>query len=341
MRLLILGGTLFLGRHLVEAALAGGHEVTLFNRGQHNPTLYPELEKLRGDRDGNLEALRGRRWDAVIDTCGYVPRVVQASAELLAGAVDHYTFISSISVYRGFSTSGMDEDALVGTLPDGTVEEVTGETYGPLKALCEQAAERAMPGRVLNVRAGLIVGPHDPTDRFTYWPQRVAQGGDVLAPGDPGRRVQFIDARDLAEWNVRMAQAGQAGTYNVTGPDHALTMGALLEQCKATSGSDARFVWVSDRFLLEERVTPWTELPLWIPADRTDMAGFLSVSCGRAIAAGLTFRPLADTVRDTLAWDDGRAGAPAPGAGSGAGVRGAGLAPGREAELLAAWRARS
>ncbi len=209
MKLLVLGGTVFLGRHLVEAATARGHSVTLFNRGQHNPELYPEVEKLRGDRDSDLSALQGRRWDAVIDTCGYLPRAVRASAELLADAVDHYTFISSISVYADFHTPAMDESAPVGTLADETVEEVTGETYGPLKALCEQAAERALPGRVLNIRPGLIVGPHDPTDRFTYWPVRVARGGEVLAPGRPHVPVQVIDGRDLAEWTVRMVEARQ------------------------------------------------------------------------------------------------------------------------------------
>src|SRR5262245_38592594 len=193
MKLLILGGTVFLGRYLVETALAHGHEVTLFNRGQHNPDLYPDVEKLHGDRDGGLDILRGRRWDAVIDTCGYVPRVVRASAELLAGAVDHYTFISSISAYPSFKAIGNDERPPVGTLADPTVEEVTGESYGPLKALCEQAVEQALPGRTLNIRPGLIVGPYDPSDRFTYWPHRVAQGGEVLAPGRPERHVQVVD----------------------------------------------------------------------------------------------------------------------------------------------------
>ena len=330
MKLLILGGTVFLGRHLVEAALARGHAVTLFNRGQHNPELYPEVEKLRGDRNGDLEALRGRHWDAVIDTSGYVPRVVQASAELLADAVDHYTFISSISVYADFSVPNLDESAPVGTLADPTVEEVTGATYGPLKALCEQAAEAALPGRALNLRPGLIVGPHDPTDRFTYWPVRVARGGDVLAPGRPDRQVQIVDARDLAEWNVRMAESRQTGVYNATGPDYVLTMGRLLEECKAVSGSDARFVWVDGQFLLDAGVTPWTEMPLWIPQREDATGSLLAVNCSKAFAAGLTFRPLAGTVRGTLAWDATRP----------AGVeRRAGLRPEREQELLDTWRA--
>jgi nucleoside-diphosphate-sugar epimerase len=339
-KLLILGGTVFLGRHLVEAALARGHEVTLFNRGQHNPDLYPRLERLRGDRDGNLTALAGHRWDAVIDPSGYVPRLVRASAELLAGAVEHYTFISSISVYPQFPTAGMDEDAPTGTLDDESVETVDGDTYGPLKALCERAAEAAMPGRVFSVRAGLIVGPHDPTDRFTYWPVRVARGGNVLAPGHPDRQVQVIDARDLAEWTVRMAESRGTGVFNVTGPNYPLTMGRLLEQCQAVSGSDGRFVWVDDRFLLEHEAGPWMELPLWIPEDRPEMAGFMSVSVDRALAAGLTFRPLSDTIRATLDWHATRPPAPDTDA-SGLGVRGAGMKPERETELLQAWQART
>jgi 2'-hydroxyisoflavone reductase len=332
MKLLIIGGTVFLGRHLVEAARERGHQITLFNRGQHNPDLYPDIEKLRGDRDGDLSTLRGLRWDAAIDTCGYVPRVVRASAELLADAVDHYTFISSISVYADFGVLGIDERSAVGTLADAAVEDITGETYGPLKALCEQAAEQAMPGRVLTIRPGLIVGPHDPTDRFTYWPHRTAQGGDVLAPGRPEHRTQIIDVRDLAAWIVRMAEAGQVGIYNATGPDYPLTIGRLLEECKAVSGRDAHFEWVAERFLLDAGVTPWSEVPLWVPEEDPENKGFDSVNCGKAIDAGLRFRPLADTVRDTLAWDATR---PADL------ERRAGLKRECEAELLEAWRART
>lgn len=330
MKILILGGTVFLGRHLVESALARGHEVTLFNRGQHNPELYPEVEKLRGDRDGDLTALQGRRWDAVIDPSGYVPRLVRASAELLAPNVGHYTFISSLSVYENLPQPGMDESAPLATMADPTVEEV-GPNYGPLKALCEQAAQAALPGRTLSIRAGLIVGPHDPTDRFTYWPRRVAQGGDVLAPGRPERFVQFIDARDLAEWNIRMVESGGAGSYNASGRHDTTTMGELLQSCKDVSGSDARFVWTSDAFLTERDAGPWMELPLWIPEDRAEMAGFLRASSEKAIAGGLTYRPLAETVRDTLAWDRGRPTET---------EHRAGMKPEREAELLAAWRAR-
>jgi 2'-hydroxyisoflavone reductase len=303
MRLLILGGTVFLGRYLVDSALARGHAVTLFNRGQHNPELYPDVEKLRGDRDGDLVALEGRRWDAAIDTCGYLPRVVRASAELLAGAVEHYTFISSISVYPHFRSLGLDERAPASTLDDPAVEQVTGETYGPLKALCEQAAEQALPGRTLVIRPGLIVGPNDQSDRFTYWVRRVARGGEVLAPAHPDWHTQIIDVCDLAEWTLRMVEQRQVGVYNATGPAYDLTIGQLLDTCRAVSGSDARFTWVGEQFLIEHEVGPWIELPLWIPQSDPDMLGFSDVSCARAIAAGLTFRDLAMTVRDTLEWE--------------------------------------
>jgi 2'-hydroxyisoflavone reductase len=330
-KLLILGGTVFLGRHLVEAALTRGHEVTLFNRGQHNANLYPAVEKLRGDRDGGLDALRGRRWDAVVDTCGYVPRLVRASADALKDAVDRYAFISTISVYRDLSASGADEEAPVGMLDDEATEEVSGETYGPLKALCERAAERAMPGRVLTIRLGLIVGPHDPTGRFTYWPRCVAQGGDMLAPAPADRRVQFIDARDLAAWTVRMVEAKARGTYNATGPDESLTFGQLLDACVDAGRADARPVWVDEAFLLEQGIEPWVEVPLWIPQADERLRGFLAIDVRKALGAGLTIRPLADTVRNTLAWD---ATCPSDAEHT------AGLRPEREAMVLRAWRQR-
>jgi 2'-hydroxyisoflavone reductase len=336
MNLLILGGTVFLGRHLVDAALAAGHQVTLFNRGRHGAEIFPQVEKLRGDRDGGLDALAGRRWDAVIDTCGYVPRLVRASAELLASSVAHYTFISSISVYRDTDGAPVDEGSPVGVLADESVEEITGETYGPLKALCEQAAEAAMPGRVLNVRPGLIVGPHDPSDRFTYWVWRVAQGGAVLAPGRPQRPVELNDARDLAGWILRMVEAQRTGVYNATGPAYPLTMGDMLETCRQAIGSNARFTWVDEAFLLAHGVAPWSELPLWLPESDN---GVMAADCRRAIAAGLNFRPLAETVRDTLAWLRANW-APLAGDLSAIELR-AGMARAREAELLAAWRDRA
>jgi len=303
MKLLILGGTVFLGRALVEAALRQGHQLTLFNRGKTNPGLFPEVEKITGERDSDLLVLQDRRWDAVIDTCGYIPRLVRRSAVALADKVGHYTFISSLSVYADPSQVGIDESAPVGILDDPLVEEVNGDTYGPLKALCEQAAESAMPGRVLVVRPGLIVGPFDPTDRFTYWPHRIAQGGEVLAPGRPGRTVQFIDVRDLAEWIVRMVEADKTGVYNADGPATPLAMGDLLASCKTESGSDAAFTWVSEAFLLEQEVGMWMEMPLWVPESQPEHAGFFAFDCSRAIAEGLALRPLAETVRATLDWE--------------------------------------
>jgi 2'-hydroxyisoflavone reductase len=330
MKLLVLGGTVFLGRHIVDIALQRGHEVTLFNRGQHNADLFPQVEKLRGNRDGDLAALKGRTWDAVIDTCGYVPRIVRDSAELLADAVEHYTFISSISVYADSSKPGITEDYPVFKLEDETVEQVTGETYGGLKVLCEEAAEAAMPGRVLTVRSGLIVGPNDPTDRFTYWVCRVAQGGELLAPVEPEVAIQVIDVRDQAQWILDMAEARRAGVYNVTGPDYTLTFGELFRTTQQFSGTEVDLVWAARDFLLANEVQPWSDLPLWIPAD-TDDAYWSAVDISKAVNDGLTFRPLSDTVRDTLDWANSR---PEDYA-----LR-AGLSPEREEELLAAWHNR-
>jgi 2'-hydroxyisoflavone reductase len=329
MKLLVLGGTKFLGRGVVDAALARGHEVTLFNRGRTAPDLYPEVEHLRGDRDGDLDALRGRTWDAVVDNSGYVPRVVRASAELLEGAVGHYTFVSSISVYRDPLTPGLDESAPVVELDDPATEDVA-ENYGGLKALCERVVADTFPDAYANVRAGLIVGPHDPTGRFTYWPVRIARGGDVLAPGDRDRRVQFVDARDLAAWMVEVAERRVAGTFNATGPVPAVTMGDLLEAC-----GDANLIWVDEAFLLEHEVGPWMELPLWLP--REDNA-LLEADVSKAVAAGLRFRPIGETIRDTLAWAEGGGGASA--LASGIEIGEAGMRPEREAELLERWKAR-
>jgi 2'-hydroxyisoflavone reductase len=334
MKLLILGGTKFLGRHVVEAAQARGDEVTLFNRGRLNPDIYAEVERLRGDRDGGLDVLRGRRWDAVVDTSGYAPRVVRASAELLADAVDSYVFVSSASVYAD-SSQPNDETSPVATLDDETVEEVTGVTYGALKALCERAVEETMPGRALCVRAGLIVGPLDPTGRFTYWPERVARGGEVLAPAPSERQIQFIDARDLSEWMLRMAESRGAGIFNASGPDYKLTMRRFLEECVEVSRSSARVTWVGEQFLLENGVEPWGNLPLWLPESDEKHRHFLGMRCEKAFAAGLTFRPLAETIRDTLAWTN--AGSPGMAEGGGTTAPAQTLTPEREAEVLSAW----
>ena len=348
MKLLVLGGTVFLGRHLVEQALVAGVEVTLFTRGKHNPDLFPEAEHLVGDRTEDLSLLRGRRWDAVVDTSGYLPSVVRRSASLLAGSVERYVFISSISVYQDFRMAGLDEDYPLAGLPPGTEEKVTDETYGALKALCEVVVSEEFPERALNIRPGLIVGPFDPSDRFTYWPERIARGGDVLAPPDPERVTQVIDARDLASWILRLLRAGTTGVMNATSPPlrpgregaagsppeaaggWPLTFSRLFDTCRTVSGSDARFTWVSEEFLLAEQVGPWMELPLWVPND-PDMAAFDAVSVDRAQAAGLTFRPIDDTVRDTLDW--ARSLPPDR-------PRRAGLDAAKEAELLRKWKER-
>jgi 2'-hydroxyisoflavone reductase len=332
MRLLVLGGTAFLGRALVEAAIARRHEVTLFTRGRTNPDLFPELERLRGDRESDLAPLAGREFDAVLDTSGYVPRVVAATAGLLAGTVERYVFVSSVSVYA-------DGLRLTETSPirraDDPASEDVGAHYGALKALCEQATEAAFPGRTVVLRPGLVVGPHDYTGRFSYWPRRVAEGGDVLAPGRPGARVYVIDVRDLADWTIRLVESGSIGVFNVVGPAEPLTFGELLERCRVVTGADARFVWVADDFLVDRGVVPYTELPLWIP----DAAGgHPEIDVTRAIAAGLGFRPVDDTIRDVLGYGGydartaGAFGLPRPAAG---------LDAERERALLAEWHAQA
>jgi 2'-hydroxyisoflavone reductase len=325
MKLLVLGGTIFIGRHMVEAALARGHEVTLFNRGQHNPDLFPEVEQLRGDRGGDLASLRGRCWDAVLDTSGYLPEHVTASADLLAAAVDRYVFISSIAVYADFATAArIDEESKLLPPLDSQAAELSVETYGNFKHGCEQAVQQAMPDRALIIRPGLVVGPHDPEDLFTYWVRRVAAGGSVVAPGDPRRAVQFIDVRDLAAWTIQMIERRDCGVYNATGPYGAMTMGEWLETCRAVSGSNAELIWIPDHLLQAASAQPWQELPFWLP----DAPGTFAVDSSRAIAAGLSFQPLAATIRDTLAWDRTRTGHSS----------GIGLSAEREHELLDLWQ---
>jgi 2'-hydroxyisoflavone reductase len=322
-RVLVLGGTLFLGRHVVEAALDRGHEVTLFNRGRTSPDLYPQVERLPGDRDaGDLAALEGRSWDAVVDTSARVPRWVRDSAGLLAGSAGHYTFVSSVSAYADTSSPRTDESSPVIVLEDETVEEIgSDEAYGGLKALCEQEAERAFPGRALVVRAGLIVGPYDPTGRFTYWVHRIARGGDVLVPEPRDQPVQFVHGRDHAEWMLDLAEERRPGVFNATGPAEPLTMEMLLEAIREETGGGARLVWVDEARLLDGGVEAWSDLPLWLaPAANPKVANLLAVDIGRALAAGLRFRPLAETIRDTLDRADT---SPA-----------AGLHPDRERELL-------
>ncbi len=323
MRILILGGTGFLGPAIVEAALERGHSLTLFNRGRteqrtgHTFEGRERIEKRHGNRDPRrladeaaepgpdnpmgLTQLREGEWDAVIDTSAYFPRVVDASAQLLSGRVAHYVFISTVSVYASHAEPNADESAPVGTIPDPTIEQVTGESYGPLKALCEQAAEARMPGKATIVRPGLIVGPDDPTDRFTYWPVRVARGGDVLAPGTPNDPVQIIDVRDLAEWLVLLVENQTFGLFNALGPAGGMGIGTLLDACKQAAASNADFRWADAAFLREQGVSGWSDMPVWLPPEG-DTLGFGQRSCARAIGAGITFRPVVETAKDTLDW---------------------------------------
>jgi 2'-hydroxyisoflavone reductase len=327
MRILVLGGTQFAGRHLVELALARGHEIVLFNRGRTGRELFPGVERITGDRSGDLAGLRGVEADAVADMCGYFPADVERSAQLLAPAAGCYLFVSSRSVYADHSTPGSNEESALAELPpDAPTDTITGENYGPLKAACERAAEAAFPGRKLILRPGLIVGPHDPTGRFTHWPQRIAEGGDVLAPAPPGQPIQVIDVRDLAAFALDLLEAGAAGTFDVVTPDGMLTLGGVLDACLGAAPG-ARVVWVDPDFLLEQGAEPWTEVPLWTPGD--EMAGFQQSDVSRAVAAGLRFRPIADTVAATLRW--AQAARPDPGPA---------MTRERERALLAAWAAR-
>lgn len=310
LNILILGGTGFIGPHMVEYAVARGHHVTLFNRGKSHTDLFPDIPRLVGDRDDNkdegLSALRDAEthWDAVIDNSGYVTRHVRDSATALRDKADRYLFISSISVFPDLSIKGLSEDDAVGTLDDPSVEQVTGETYGPLKAYCEQAVRGVFGDRATIVRPGLIVGPGDPTDRFSYWPVRISRGGEVLAPGEPDDPMQFIDARDLAKFVLTLLENDTGGTFNTCGIDRKVTISELIETCKKASGSDAAFTWVPADFLLERGVQPWGHLPVWAPGEG-DAAGINTVINARAIKAGLTFRSPAQTIADVLAWFPG------------------------------------
>jgi 2'-hydroxyisoflavone reductase len=318
-QLLVLGGTRFLGRALVEDALARGHEVTLFNRGLTNPELFPEAERVRGDRTEDLSALEGRTWDAVLDVATFLPRVVRLSVEALQGRVGRYVYVSSISVYADQSTPPV-EGAAVLELEDPADERI--ESYGALKAACERIVTDAFAEAATIVRPGLIVGPHDPTDRFTYWPVRVAEGGEVLAPGSPDDPVQFVDVRDLAAWILDLTERAVDGVFNATG--ESMPFERLLHECRAVSGSDARFTWVPSEQLLEAGVEEWMGVPLWIASPGWGAANRVVVA--RAIERGLSFRPLAETISDTLAWNAEREWPP---------VEGVGLSPARERELLA------
>jgi 2'-hydroxyisoflavone reductase len=320
-KLLAIGGTRFSGRALTGLALEHGHDVTVFHRGTGEDDPWPEAEHVHGDRTDGFDAIAGRSFDAVIDLCGYVPRELRASTSAFADA-GRYVFISSLSVHRDDVRPAATEDDDVHQPPFPDTEEITDETYGPLKVASEHVVVDAFGDRATVVRPGLIAGPHDPTDRFTYWVHRVAAGGEMLAPGPPEYDVQWIDARDLAAFVLLLVERGIGGTYSVVAPP--VSIRRLLTACRDVSGSDAELTWVSRSFLEEHAVEPWGELPLWIP----EFPGFNRFDASRAVAAGLETRPVEDTVRDTLEWDRKR---PREGEMS------AGLTPAREDELLAAW----
>ncbi len=298
MKILIIGGTVFLGRHLVTAATAAGHEVTIFNRGTHQLADQNQIERVIGDRNHNLNLVSEMAWDAIIDTCGMDPHVVTRSSNELNAVCSKYVFISSISAFANFEKAGMTEKDPAKLLPEGAEQD-----YGSRKAACEKVVNDAFGERALIIRPGLIVGRYDPTDRFTYWPHRIRQGGKVLAPGRAERRVQFIDVRDLSEWTIRLIEAQLHGTFCATGPGFNLAMKELLRQCKNESGSKAEIIWVSDQDLASADVTPWTELPLWIPETDSEYAGFMQIDCIKAQNKGLSYRTVAETVSDVLAWD--------------------------------------
>ncbi len=333
--LLILGGTAFLGIAQVEYARARGHRVTLFNRGRTNPHLFPELEKLVGDRAiPDYSALEGRRWDAVLDNSASLSPWVEDSTEILRDSVGHYLFVSSISAHKDNSRIGGTETTPVFTEEDyrDALEAGQERAYGPNKAQAERVTLRAFGDGGIVVRPGLIVGPHDRSDRFTYWPVRIHRGGEVLAPGDGSDWVQWVDVRDLARFMVHLLEVEASGTYNATGPEAPLTMAGLLYGIRAITSADVSFAWVEADFLREHEVGAWMEMPLWVYPS-PEMRGFSAWDCSKAVEAGLTFRPLADTARDTLEWwasqpQEDR-------------ELGTGLDPEKEARILEAWHARS
>jgi 2'-hydroxyisoflavone reductase len=341
LRILILGGTGFTGPEQVRYAVGRGHKVTVFNRGKTKRGEMPEgVEQLVGDRNGQLDALKGKQWDVVIDNPTMLPVWVRDAAEVLKGNVDRYVFISTISVYAEHSAPDKLETAELAKYEGADPYKETIDTvrasefklYGPLKALSEQEAEKWFPKKTLVIRPGLIVGPNDQTDRFTYWPVRIDRGGEVLAPGQPSDPVQIIDARDIAEWTIRMVENGETGIYNATGPAKPLGMGEMLDGIKGALKSDAKFTWADAAFLEAQKVAPWSDMPVWIPP-QGEMGGMGRTSIKKALAAGLTFRPLDVTARETLAWfktlpADRQA------------TLKAGLKPEREAEVLKAWHSR-
>ena len=322
-RTLILGGTVFLGRHVAQEALTRGHEVSLFTRGKHGAELFPEATHLVGDRASDLSALEGGEWDVVVDTSGRRAADVDASARLLADRVGHYVFVSSVNAHPDWPERAVDASSRTWQTDD--------DEYGAQKAAAERAVEAAMPGRASAVRAGLIVGPHDNTWRLPWWVQRVAEGGDVLAPGDPERTVQLIDARDLAAWMLDLGERGTGGAFCATAPPGVTTMREVLEAAAAASGSEARLRWAPDALLRDSGLEPWTEIPLWLPED--EFPATWQVGTGAAEAAGLALRPVHESVADVWAWV--RDGGAAELHDWGQEARATGIPPERERELLA------
>ena len=337
LKILILGGTRFIGLHMTSLALERGHTLTFFNRGKTHTDKFPGIERIKGDRNGEIDGLKGRQWDVVIDNSGYVPRHARATAELLAPNVRQYIFTSSISVYPNFAEP-RDEKSAVGKLQDETVEKVDGETYGPLKALCEQAVEKAMPGKTCVIRPGLIVGPDDNTDRFTWWPARAARGGEFIAPGSPADAFQIIDVRDLAAFAIKAAEENTTGTYNLVSNPGGFKFGELIDACTAAANKQAKpaaapkAVWIPADFLEAQKVEPWSEMPVWLPA-KGDEAAFAGTSNAAALAKGLKVSPLKKTVEDTMAWHLTRPAEERE-------KLKAGIAPDKEAAAIAAWKAK-
>lgn len=320
MRLLVIGGTVFLGRHIVALAVDAGHQVTTLNRGTHNLPEQANVEKLIADREVDLSVLRGRSFDVVIDTCGYHPETVRKSLQALAGSVGTYVFISTVSVYGEFAAIGIGEEHPIKQTPPGEQGD-----YGSLKADCENVVNELMPESSLIIRPGLIVGPYDPTDRFTYWPARFARGGKIVVPDRLDYLVQFIDVRDLAAWVITLTEAQERGVYIAAGPQERTTMEQFLDACEQTLRANSELVKVQESVLEKEGVAPWTELPLWIPATKRSFAGMMRLDRRKAVAAGLTCRSIEATIRDTLSWDQTR---------DPSIPRQAGLSPEREAVLL-------
>jgi 2'-hydroxyisoflavone reductase len=327
MRILLIGGTRFIGRHVVESALAAGHDITIFYRGKTGRELFPDVEHRIGDRNADLSALAEGSWDATVDTCAYFPRQVQQLADVLGDRAGHYELVSSVSAYASPIPRGFNEDAPLAELDDPTVEEVTDETYGGLKVLCERAAVERFGPHTAIVRPTYVVGPDDYTWRFAWWVARIARGGDVLAPGPAANPSQVIDVRDMAAWMVGLLERGESGAFHAVGPSASFTWGEQLEAITASVAPEGTTLqWVDDTFLLAESLDD-SALPLWPGADPDVL--MMTADPAAALATGLTIRPLADTVRDTLGWTRTVEQPARPG-----------LNAADEAALLAKWRSR-